>query len=103
MIKCSFRQTVFIILLSGLNLIFSFPRAYYVVQKRNGIYTVYRVLAVGEDVSIAQVLGRIEYNNFHAFPIHNNELCETCVASIPHKDFPSTKYPKLCSFHFLTK
>ena len=37
---------------------------------------------------------------FHAYPIHDQDLCDRWIKANPRKDFVPTKYSKLCSLHF---
>src|SRR5688572_24417347 len=37
---------------------------------------------------------------FHAFPIHNKDLCEKWIRANPRQNFVPLKYSKLCSLHF---
>ena len=37
---------------------------------------------------------------FHAFPLHNKELCDRWVKANPRKGFVPSKHSKLCSLHF---
>ena len=37
---------------------------------------------------------------FHAFPLHNKDLCDRWVKANPRKGFVPSKHSKLCSLHF---